>query len=69
VYSMCTTGLLTLFASSTPLSSLCLSLCIFKLDLGLAVFFFPRNLRRKWGNGNCVYRVTTWKVRFPASLC
>jgi hypothetical protein len=44
VYSMCTTGLLTLSASSTH-SSLCVSL--FKLDLGLAVFFSPRNLRRR----------------------
>lgn len=37
VSSMCTTGLLTLSASSTH-SSLCVSLS--KLDLGLAVFFF-----------------------------
>jgi hypothetical protein len=37
VFSMCTTGLLTLSASSTH-SSLCVSLS--KLDLGLAVFFF-----------------------------
>jgi hypothetical protein len=49
------------------LFSLCLPLQT-RLGIG-CVFFLSRNLRRRWGNGNCVYRVTTWNERFSGSLC
>jgi hypothetical protein len=55
VYSMCTTGLLTLFASSTH-SSLCVSLSLlFKLDFGLAVFFFSHEISGEDGETEIVY--------------
>jgi hypothetical protein len=50
VYSMCTTGLLTLFASSTPLSSLCVSLSYLQTRLWIGcVFFSPTKSPEKMG--------------------
>jgi hypothetical protein len=56
VYSMCTTGLLTLFASSTPLSSLCVSLSYLQTRLWIGcVFFFSHEISGEDGKTEIVY--------------
>jgi hypothetical protein len=50
-----------------PLFSLCVSLSSLQTRLWIGcVFFLPRNLRRRWGNGNCVYRVTNMEGAFSS---
>jgi hypothetical protein len=69
VHSMCITGLLTLFASSTHSAlSVCVSLSLFEFDLGLG--FHPHEISpEKMGKKRkLLYRVTNMEGRCPESL-